>query len=112
MLLRETLDQVIAADVVGLWDQESWFRETECGTAGCFAGWRFMLDGGEKASRQPGIGGGFGRLPRVLPLISVPDWARARLGLTDEEADELFSPMNKLSELKRIVDDLCDGRKE
>jgi hypothetical protein len=29
------------------WNQADWYRETDCGTVACFAGWSILLAGGE-----------------------------------------------------------------
>lgn len=42
-LLRETMAQIEAHPE--LWNQSVFFRDTDCGTVGCFAGWAVKLSG-------------------------------------------------------------------
>jgi len=107
-LLRETMDAVLAHQ--DQWDQAYWIRETECGTSYCFAGWVAALDGytqtvrsSDLARRKALAGNASGE------TVVIRDHASERLGLTDEQAYDLFSAGNTLADLKRIVDDLCDG---
>jgi hypothetical protein len=112
-LLRETLDAVIAADAVGDWIQQAWLisswpvAEGSCGTAGCFAGWRAMLDGYTQVSRTFS---GTAINPTTFERIEVRSHAVQRLGLTDRQSVRLFAASNTLADLKDIVDDICEGR--
>jgi hypothetical protein len=110
--MYETLDQVIAVTPEGGWRQDVWITHNEtCGTAGCFAGWRVMLDGytelrfnGENevtALCNPDTG------ECVLPT-QIADWATRSLGLNSQEVNRLFCSDNTLRDLKEIVDELCE----
>jgi hypothetical protein len=109
-LLRETLDAVIAADAVGDWNQQAWMYsrhrapEGSCGTAGCFAGWRAILDGYTQASGVQGAAVD----PINRTFVDVMTHATKRLGLNGFQADVLFAGTNTLKDLKRIVDELCE----
>jgi hypothetical protein len=35
------------------WNQTDWYRETDCGTTACFAGWSILLAGGEVRNYVP-----------------------------------------------------------
>lgn len=87
-----------------------------CGTAGCFAGWRAMLDGWTVVKNQ---------IPGLTPMMmdadgevtyadEIGDYARDRLELTRDESRDLFDPDNGLAKLKHPVDALCaqSGRSE
>lgn len=97
------------------WYQGAWRKDTPCGTAMCFAGWAVTLDGAEWA---PGEQGGVRVLLTARPGERVPGperkvygpgvvpvWTRARqvLGLTPQEADDLFFPTNSLRDLTAQV---------
>jgi hypothetical protein len=110
-LLYETLDAVIAADAVGDWDQKRWVGPSgsshphSCGTAGCFAGWRAVLDGYTWRTNKDN------RLlnPRTGHEVYIPDHARERLGLNGEQTFALFLYKNTLDDLKYIVDEIAGG---
>jgi hypothetical protein len=127
--LRETLDQVIAADAVGLWDQSIWvgpalvtFEEMEsltangiwsCGTMGCLAGHRAMMDGYTQLQWRRGLTGGITTWlvnPKTGQEVrDFKGWAKVRLGLTTQQAEVLFDADNTLEDLKRYVDIICDN---
>lgn len=52
-LAYEVLDYIDANPQ--LWEQTSWYKETECGTTGCFAGWGVLLAGGKGMSDQTAL---------------------------------------------------------
>lgn len=106
------------------WDQGYWFRSferwdilnqedvnTTCGTAMCFAGWKVYLDGHTKfvpAARDeygdyhdsrmvnPTTG-------KAVTYAEARDYAMKALGLTEEQADLLFSEDNELYDLERVI---------
>jgi hypothetical protein len=111
--LRETLDAVIAADAVGRWRQDVWFETRDvsgryCGTAGCLAGWCAFVNGYTEIGKDalhlfnPTTG-------HCIPRSGIREWATDRLGLDDNQATELFAAHNTLSDLKEIVDELCEA---
>src|SRR5215218_3013437 len=114
-LLRETMDAVLAAVPAGRHEQMVWCSQNaECETAGCFAGWRAILDGyteyREIYVEDEGI---FNALvnPKTGDALvgdGIGDYARRRLGLHEIQADDLFWMFNSLEALKHKVDLLCE----
>ena len=124
--LVETLEVVTRAAKVGLWEQETWINsdpiiggavewqgKTFCGTAGCFAGWRAMLDGGEVLYVEDAhIEEDFLNESLIfpdgskVPACAVGAWAQSRLGLTDSQAHDLFDADNTLADLHIMVRDI------
>ena len=101
--LRETLAAVKANP--DHWHQLQWITQRPgCGTAYCFAGWRAALDGYTEESRRWCCAVD----PTTGRSVSIPDYAEECLGLTSEQADELFHPFNTLADLERIVAELCE----
>jgi len=109
--MYETLDKVIEVAPSGAWRQDVWVMHSSlCGTAGCFAGWRVILDGfselvldesGEvDALRNPQTG-------QHVYLSMLPAQAATSLDLWLADARELFSSDNTLEDLKELVDRLC-----
>ncbi len=121
--LLETLEVVQRAIKVGLWEQAAWINPEPiasgklewqgkefCGTAGCFAGWRAMLDGGMVLHRDDlevvdGYTNAILEFPdgTQIPACSVGSWARDRLGLTIPQAEALFAGDHDLSDLEELV---------
>lgn len=123
--LVETMEVVTKASKIGLWNQGTWLsfgsdhvgalewqNHSFCGTAGCFAGWRAILDGA--ALRRT-----TGNDPShpYLDYVQFPDgsrsrvgdigiWASKRFGITDEQGEALFSGRNNLKDLERIVGEI------
>lgn len=90
-------------------DQSIWV--SECGTAGCLAGWACLLSGWtvgfvdnilarEKATVLS---------PHDGYAYSLPWVAAELLGLTGDEAAALFHPENTIAELQLMVKDLVNG---
>jgi hypothetical protein len=106
-LLRQTLNYI--KEHPQEWNQKEW----RCGTTYCFAGTAVKLDGGEFVSEDS---------PRVyarpeefnparwaycgFPTIEIYSRAVNILGLTDEQADNLFAPNNNLTDLEYKVNEL------
>lgn len=121
--LVETLEVVNQAAKVGLWEQETWINSdpiaggamewqgrTFCGTAGCFAGWRAMLDGAEVAYvEDANVEEDCYNESLVFPdglkvhSCGVGAWAQERFGITIGQAQELFDANNTLADLHEIV---------
>lgn len=81
--------------------------EATCGTAACFAGWACLLNGDQvlgDLDASPGahswVRDEGGRRRRVDAR------ARRLLGLTDDEAHELFEACNTLDDIRNIVREL------
>lgn len=109
--MYETLDKVLEVAPQGGWNQGLWIMHDEtCGTVGCFAGWRVVLDGYTDirynlddeimALRNPDTG------ECVWPN-QIAGWAARSLDLNARQAAKLFYSENTLEDLKRIVDELC-----
>ena len=130
-----TLDAVLAYAVLDhieahpdAWNQARWIEKSlksDCGTAGCFAGWTVMLKGYEPfyESLYPGSVREEGR--RVLmPDGSLrPVWALAEelLGarlhrFTDDsgepDEEDLFAEWHTLEDLRRLVREIFGPRPE
>lgn len=120
--LVETLEVVNMASRAGLWDQTTWINSdpivrgeldwqgrTFCGTAGCFAGWRAILDGGDVVFGDVNLDDDFRNESLIFPdgkkihSSGVGRWAQERFGLTEAQARELFSAENTLGDLHEIV---------
>lgn len=92
---------------VDVWNQGEWLtklfkvRGRTCGTAGCFAGWTAVLDGA--------VDDGDGRVYLNDRVISVGNYARKALGLSDTQAYDLFSGGNSKEDLRRIVNKLLES---
>lgn len=105
------------------WNQGYWFRQQEvyqgneksvCGTAMCFAGWKVFLDGYTKLAQDPLADTDFVRTFSDYRMVNpntgkyvtywgTREYARDRLGLSDEQADLLFDEDNDLEDLENIV---------
>ena len=88
-LLQLTLDTIKANPQH--WDQTSW----HCGTTHCFAGFAELLS--KNLSLDTYIDG------YEINSWEVIDYALAKLGLTDDQAVQLFNPTNTLEDLERMV---------
>lgn len=135
-LARRVLDQILAAPA--RWTQDDWLRRPyaperqaptntvdNCETTGCFAGWTIVL-AGYKTSRTFGdvldipqrvrdawrVGWQYpdqGVSPMGMP---VRDVAAVELGLTDNQAGELFGATNTLRYLYESLSHYTDGEIE
>lgn len=115
MINAELLDQTLQ-HIKGnqaLWSQENWRTSTECGTAYCFGGWVLALSGIPVMLTESG--------QAYVPAESAPEglenpWAKRRphqfpcgavaahvLGLSAEQAWDLFHAENSLAELEEMV---------
>lgn len=89
------------------WRQDSYRsfvdEESACATAFCFAGHTAVMTGAQVSPY--GVGWWLaedGTLDHHA-TTHVSDWARDRLGLTDDEANKLFAPFNDLGDLRTLV---------
>jgi len=130
-LLYGTLDAVVAADILGTWNQQDWLRFEDpdddgseevmeraerrqaatgewCGTTCCYAGHALLIEGGRLVYDE---GRSYILLDKcLLSAGSVSPEAMQRLGLTEWEASTLFSANNSLQDLKEIVDAIAAGK--
>lgn len=102
------------------WHQGSWIRfahlpEGFCLTAGCLAGHVAIHDGYDMpvmSVRGTTVIGVKNAAGHELTFDgedkgTVPWYARRALGLSPEQADELFAANNTVDDLRRIVERLC-----
>lgn len=120
-LLWKTLAQV--EEQPDLWRQTAFavalaqLFPGRCGTAHCFGGWAIILHGNTLNADNPGI---VTPLPgdHIDPAVTwdlvggrtvMDTWAYAQhiLGLTADQAGDLFNIRNTLDDLRRIVAELC-----
>lgn len=99
-LLESVMQQII--DHPELHFQRTYFADTDCGTAGCFAGWACMLAGLKPAKDW------FSVLVDGRP-DSTFAVARALLGIPAPEAKILFDIGNTRRMLQLMVKDLING---
>ena len=95
------------AGLLSEWRQAFWFTKTACGTACCLAGKQMILEGFEPVFYFSELGS-FAMSPEG-EVVAVEDAAQEMLGLTDNEADELFYGGNTLKDVEEIIDRLIDG---
>jgi hypothetical protein len=106
-LLRKTLEHITAHPEE--WDQGVWMRQsnrTECGTAGCVAGWALTFAGHELDFESCFFPNEALDLIDGRPIETV---AQAELGLTEDQANALFSEHNGLTRLWELADDYTNG---
>jgi hypothetical protein len=89
----------------GMWNQEVWASETECGTAFCIAGYACAIGvPGAKIAKQPWLSDIFVELHIDGEWASWSDTGQEILGLTDDEADDLFDSDNTVADVRRIAE--------
>lgn len=101
------------------WDQTAWairqYRDGEtCGTAYCFAGWAVQLAGHSiqfddsytPIPEGPDHQHGLATLRGTDQLEPIDTLAQHELGLNTDQAKQLFAENNRLTDLRRIVDQL------
>lgn len=114
-LLGRTLKHI--KETIDRWNQSWWSIATDNGTAHCYAGWAVTLSG-IIIQHEP-IGGWAFVRPEDVPAgidgtfwmyrddrFTVPSVAASLLGLSEEQAKELFNPENDMEDLERIVGEL------
>lgn len=115
VLLQQTLAYIKRYPAT--WYQGDWSVVTDCGTAHCFAGWAVKLGGTapdeddevlrESLPDSNEINTHFDDEEASPGYVHVSVAARHLLGLTPEQADDLFSGANAIVDLERIVAELC-----
>lgn len=100
-LLHETMDFILAHPEKH--NQGYWSLGTECGTAHCFAGWALILSGMTLSELAPGDND-----YRTPNGRFVRFEAKRVLRLDKDQATRLFHGFNTVTDLKHIVDDICD----
>lgn len=101
------------------WNQAVWGTLAEvdpshsepesCGTSFCFAGWTAKLDDCEMDWTRAGESVSRAALESVRPpgteaWVMVWDYATGALGLTEDQAGELFGASNSLAQIKIMID--------
>lgn len=102
-LLRQTLDYIKTHPEQ--WEQSTWRAEELCGTVACFAGWACALNGDmfDPSEWDLVLTDANGK-----PVDSMIERrAEEILGLTEDQADDLFGAYRTLDELEQIVAELC-----
>lgn len=112
----ELLDQALAwaehsENQAGVprWDQSTYLRKTECGTACCIAGWVALHEGAQPILDSDGDPDSLMVTDSDGHRQDIPVLARKALGLTYEQAGFLFWGDNTLEDLKRMRDNLAAG---
>ena len=101
------------------WNQTTWFRESECGTAGCFAGWAVVLTGHDIEFGSPdGRGRRYYASVDGDPDSLISEVAASELGIDgmfepclcvdecrccESASDALFAATNSRADLDRLV---------
>lgn len=91
------------------WNQGWWFTVTECGTAACFAGWACTLSGDSPEIRDTGLY--FSTVHTAEGRYAdAPVRAAELLGITHDQADNLFADWNTRHDLGRLVAEIFGPR--
>jgi hypothetical protein len=86
------------------WDQSTWLiEEPDCGTSCCIAGY-IVLSDGQKPDNNYRLTTPDGR------DVSIRMYAQELLGLSENDADYLFGGVNNLTDLRKMRDNLAEGR--
>jgi hypothetical protein len=104
-LLRKTLETI--KQNPEHWDQQFW----HCDTSHCFAGFTHLISLGLDVTKshfndQIDWQDFHGACYSINGVVTV-DYAKEALGLYYEDAQRLFNCLNNLSDLERIVEELC-----
>jgi hypothetical protein len=118
-LLRKAVEWVEAEAEKNIkereWNQGDWMRrrsaaneaEGWCGTACCVAGWVGL----QADNAQPEMRDGEFTDRMVYPsgmVVHVADYARAALGLTEEQADSLFAGSNTAETIRMLAEEFAE----
>jgi len=95
-LLGAVLDKVHQAADAGQYDQTKWDS--------CVAGWLCRMDGADMTRTD-----GFGTCRLRDRFVEIDDYARERLGLTEDEAHLLFSEDLTLADVEHVAAELSSG---
>lgn len=107
--LRGALEITEKAAELGTWDQRQWFVETGCGTACCFAGNYALSQGCTPVFHDDLHVSGSVTTPEGRKAF-VGEWVEGHLGLTEDEALDLFDQSNTLNDLRLIVEEIIESR--
>jgi hypothetical protein len=89
-------------------DMETFGRDTECGTVGCFAGWYMMFDGFQLDYADYLDDVHYIIFVRGEERVSVDEYVKSDLGLDEYDANMIFynTPFELLrQELERLADE-------
>lgn len=114
-LLRKTLEHITAHP--DEWDQDIWAERTPCGTVACLAGTAVLLQGFELDFYESECDCGCREGTTASYVISDPpqtiqEVARTTLGLTEDQADDLFESDNTLRDLWAYANSFTNGEIE
>lgn len=82
-------------------NQALWFHKTECGTAGCFAGWSLALSGAQMEYRSDGF------LDAANGNPYIKDEALKVLRISSADAPTADDPYRHLFDADNTYEDLC-----
>lgn len=89
--------------------QGKWMVEGACGTAGCFAGHAVLMVGAKPVNLEPLMGDTGIELTSYVEfedkVHEISALAQEQLGLTDDQADELFAGFNTIDDVHEFVDE-------
>jgi hypothetical protein len=112
-LLRKTFEQI---KIPKVWDQSTWMYTTErseCGTAGCFAGWAVSLTGRYELLFMEVAGCKAMFVDMVEDLDTgerdyLATVAERELGLTEDEAEWLFDGRNSMGTIRQLCESIAE----
>lgn len=104
VLLRAVMDNILAHPEGH--DQRWFARRTGCGTTECFAGRAVALAG--YPADYTRLLGGEGEVFDTVDGDDIEHYATELLGLDPRSALYLFNESNTTTDLKHMVDELCD----
>lgn len=80
------------------WNQQTWLKASDCGTAMCLAGFVVTL-----AGYEPTYDAAYCALPGKYK-VTVSDTAQQLLGLSDLQAGRLFAPNNTAADIRELAE--------
>ena len=114
-LLRKTVEHI---HLPGVWDQSTWMHtseRTECGTAGCLAGWAVELSGRYELifERHEETNDPVLYVEKVRDLDTgeeefLETVAIRELGLTDDEGEYLFDGSNSMADILHLCSSIAE----
>jgi hypothetical protein len=117
-LLREVIDwaEAEAAKTEGFreWNQDAWMMNTECGTTYCIAGYVVAQSPLFEPTTVKDRQSSWAELRRTDTGQRVP-WSTAAaelLGLTRDDADDLFEADNSIEDVRRIAEEIAEDAGE
>lgn len=107
-LLRKAVEwaeaEAAKTDGTGLWNQGDWISKTTCGTSYCIAGYAVTLAYGPVEVSE---GDGILRLPGEQRWLDWESFGAKTLGLTYDEAGNLFDGNNSIADVRRAAEEIA-----